>query len=224
MTLLIKNVIFGKEIIDIFVEGGKISKIKKNLNLKAKEKIDGKGEKAVFPGFINCHTHSSMILLRGLGEGFSLKDWLEKVIWPIEEKLTEDDVYWGTKLACLEMIKSGITTFNEMYFYPQAQIEATKEMGMRGVLGLVLVDFSTKGCDRTTIEKTYPYLKKILKNISKIKLSIAPHAIYTVSRENLIWAKNFAKRENLLIHMHLSETKKKWRNAKENMERGLSNI
>jgi 5-methylthioadenosine/S-adenosylhomocysteine deaminase len=208
MTLLIKNVIFGKEIIDIFVEGGKISKIKKNLNLKAKEKIDGKGEKAVFPGFINCHTHSSMILLRGLGEGFSLKDWLEKVIWPIEEKLTEDDVYWGTKLACLEMIKSGITTFNEMYFYPQAQIEATKEMGMRGVLGLVLVDFSTKGCDRTTIEKTYPYLKKILKNISKIKLSIAPHAIYTVSRENLIWAKNFAKRENLLIHMHLSETKR----------------
>jgi len=208
MSLLIKNVIFEGKIIDIFVENGRISKIKKNLNLRAKEKIDAKGEKAVFPSFINCHTHSAMILLRGFGEGLSLKDWLEKVIWKIEEKLDEDDIYWGTKLASLEMIRSGITTFNEMYFYPEAQIEATREMGLRGVLGLVLVDFSTKGCDKKTIEKIYPKLKTYLKNFPSIKLSIAPHAIYTVSKENLIWAKNFAKREKLLIHMHLSETER----------------
>jgi len=206
MRILIKNVILEKRKVDVLIEGEKISKIGRNLNLKVDEKIDGKGEKAVIPGLVNCHTHSAMILLRGLGEDLFLKDWLEKVIWPIEDKLSEDDVYWGTKLAILEMIKSGTTTFNEMYFYPEAQIEATKEMGMRGFLGLVLVDFSTKDCDRKSIEEKFPKLEKILKNSSSIKLTIAPHAIYTVSKENLIWAKNFAKRYKLLIHMHLSET------------------
>jgi len=142
-----------------------------------------------------------------------LKDWLEKIIWPIEEKLTEDDVYWGIKLACLEMIKSGITTFNEMYFYPEAQIEATREMGMRGFVGLVLVDFSKKGCDKESIEKTFPKLEKILKDCTLVKLTIAPHAIYTVSKENLIWVKNFAKRHKLLIHMHLSETENEIRES-----------
>jgi 5-methylthioadenosine/S-adenosylhomocysteine deaminase len=208
MSLLIKNVIFGEKRVDIFIEENKISRIGKNLNLKAKEKIDGKGEKAIIPALINSHTHSAMILLRGLGENLFLKDWLEKIIWPIEEKITEDDVYWGTKLACLEMIKSGTTTFNEMYFYPEAQIEATKEMGMRGFLGLVLVDFSKKGCDKKSIEKIFSKLEKILKNCNLIKLTLAPHAIYTVSKENLIWAKKFAKKHNLLIHMHLSETEK----------------
>jgi len=220
MSLLIKNVIFEGKRTDIFVENGKISKIKKSLNLKAKEKIDAKGEKAILPGFVNSHTHSAMILLRGFGEGLSLKDWLEKVIWPLEEKLTEDDVYWGTKLACLEMIKSGITTFNEMYFYPKAQIEATKEMGQRAILGLVLVDFSTKGCDKKTIEKIYTKLKSLLKNCPTIKLSIAPHAIYTVSKENLIWAKNFAKKEKLLIHMHLSETEREVKECKKKHKMG----
>jgi len=220
MSLLIKNIILGERKVDIFVENGKISKIKKSLNLKAKEKIDAKGEKAILPGFVNCHTHSAMILLRGFGEGLSLKDWLEKVIWPLEEKLTEDDVYWGTKLACLEMIKSGITTFNEMYFYPKAQIEATKEMGQRAILGLVLVDFSTKGCDKKTIEKIYTKLKSLLKNCPTIKLSIAPHAIYTVSKENLIWAKNFAKKEKLLIHMHLSETEREVKECKKKHKMG----
>jgi 5-methylthioadenosine/S-adenosylhomocysteine deaminase len=206
MTLLIKNIILNGKKLDIFIEAGKIKKIRKNLNLKAKEKIEGKGKKAIFPSFVNCHTHSPMILMRGLGEGLSLKDWLEKVIWKIEEKLSEDDVYWGTKLACLEMIKSGITTFNEMYFYPKAQIEAIKEMGQRAVIGLVIVDFSLLGCTKENAQKIYQESKNKLP--SNLKFSIAPHAIYTVSKENLIWAKNFAKKEKLLIHIHLSETER----------------
>lgn len=204
MTILIKNVIWQGKKTDFFIKEGTIEKIGKNLNLKTKEQIDGKGEKAILPGFINCHTHSAMILFRGLGEDMKLKDWLEKKIFPRENKLTENDVYWGTKLACLEMIKSGTTTFNEMYFFPKAQIEAIKEMGMRAVIGLVVVDFSQMGCTKENAEKIFFKLKDKLP--SNIKFSIAPHAIYTVSKKNLIWAKNFAKKNKLLIHMHLSET------------------
>jgi 5-methylthioadenosine/S-adenosylhomocysteine deaminase len=209
MRLLIKNVILGKKKVDILIEGGKISKIGKNLNLKANEKIDAKGEKAVIPGLINCHTHSAMILFRGLAEDLPLKDWLEKEIWPREAKLTQDDVYWGTKLAILEMIKSGITTFNEMYWFEEAQIEAVKEMGTRAVIGLVILDFLPMG-SKEKVEKLYFKFSRLtnqaLNNL--ITFSIAPHAIYTVSKENLIWAKNFAKKHKLLIHMHLSETEK----------------
>jgi 5-methylthioadenosine/S-adenosylhomocysteine deaminase len=207
MRLLIKNVILGKKKVDILIEGEKISKIGKNLNLKANEKIDAKGEKAVIPGLINCHTHSAMILFRGLAEDLPLKDWLEKEIWPKESKLTEDDVYWGTKLAILEMIKSGITTFNEMYWFEEAQIEAVKEMGIRAVIGLVILDFLPIG-SKEKVEKLYFKFSRLTTQALNdlITFSIAPHAIYTVSKENLVWAKNFAKKHKLLIHMHLSET------------------
>jgi 5-methylthioadenosine/S-adenosylhomocysteine deaminase len=203
--ILIKNVILNKQKVDILIEGNQISRIGKNLNLKAKEKIEGKGEKAVIPGLINCHTHSAMILFRGLAEDLPLKDWLEKEIWPREQKLTEDDVYWGAKLAILEMIKSGTTTFNEMYWFEEAQIQAAKEMGIRANIGLVLLDFLPMG-SKEHVEKLYKKLET--KNLEPITLAIAPHAIYTVSKENLIWAKDFAKKHKLLIHMHLSETER----------------
>jgi 5-methylthioadenosine/S-adenosylhomocysteine deaminase len=206
MSLLIKNVILNKKIVDLYLEKGKIKKIGKNLNLKAKEKIDGKNRKAVLPGFINAHTHSAMIFFRGYGDDLSLEEWLKEKIWPKETKLTPEDVYWGTKFAILEMLSSGTTTINEMYWYPEAQIEAIKEMGIRAVVGLVLIDFFPFGLKENVLN-LYFKLKKIVKN-SLIKLAIAPHAIYTVSKENLIWAKNFAKKEKLILHIHLSETKK----------------
>lgn len=206
MKILIKNIILEGKRKDIFIEGNRIEKIGNNLNLKAEEKIDGKAQKAVLPGLINCHCHSAMILFRGIADDLPLKEWLEKKIWPLEERLTEDDVYWGTKLALLEMIKSGTTTFNEMYFYPEIEIEATKEMGLRAIIGLVIVDFSLLGCKKESAQKIYQKLKDKLP--SRIKFSLAPHAIYTVSKENLIWAKNFAKKNNLLLHLHLSETER----------------
>jgi 5-methylthioadenosine/S-adenosylhomocysteine deaminase len=207
MRILIKNVILKRRKADILIEEGKISKIGKNLNLRADEKIDAKGEKAAIPGLINCHTHSAMILFRGIAEDLPLKDWLENEIWPREAKLTEDDVYWGTKLAILEMIKSGTTTFNEMYWFEEAQIQAVKEMGIRAVIGLVMLDFLPMG-SKKKVEKLYlKFFHSATQPLDHlITFSIAPHAIYTVSKENLIWAKIFAKKYKLLIHMHLSET------------------
>jgi len=218
MSLLIKNIILEGKKKDIFIEEDKIKKIGKNLNLKAKEKIDGKGEKAVLPGLINCHCHAAMTLFRGYADDLPLKDWLEKKIWPLEAKLTEDDVYWGTKLACLEMIKTGTTCFNDMYWFEEVAIEAVKEMGLRAVIGLVLLDLLPMG-SKSQVERLYKKLKTNLQILKKmpwhknydgllISLAISPHSIYTVSKENLIWAKNFAAKNNLLLHIHLSETEK----------------
>jgi 5-methylthioadenosine/S-adenosylhomocysteine deaminase len=205
MSLLLKNIILNGQKQDIYIEGNRIKKIGENLDLKADEMVDAKGEKAVLPGFVNCHTHAAMSLFQGAGDDMVLKEWLENRIWPLEAKLTPDDVYWGTKLACLEMIKTGTLAFNDMYFFPEAAMAAAEEMGLRSVIGLVVFDHSESG-QPENIEKKYYELKN--KKSELTSLSIAPHAIYTVSREKLTWSKDFAAKENLLLHTHLSETKK----------------
>lgn len=215
MSLFLKNIILDGRKQDIFIDEGKIKKIGKALNPKATEKIDGKGEKAILPGLINCHTHAAMSLFRGYADDLPLKVWLEKKIWPLEFKMTKNDIYWGTKLACLEMIKTGTTCFNEMYWLGDAIIEAAQEMGIRAKIGLVLLDQGPTG-KKENVEKYWEKFRK--KKLETISFSVAPHSIYTVSRENLVWAKNFAKKNSLILHIHISETQKevkdcqkKWR-------------
>jgi 5-methylthioadenosine/S-adenosylhomocysteine deaminase len=205
MSILLKNIVLAGQEKDILIENNLIKKIGKGINVKADEKINAKGKKAVLPGLINSHTHSAMVLLRGYADDLPLKDWLEKKIWPKEAKMTEEDVYWGTKFACLEMLKSGTTTFNDMYWYPEAAVEAIKESGLRGAVGLTMIDFDKKG-HKENIEKIHQSLSG--KKISPIFLSVCPHSIYSVSKENLIWAKKFAEANNFILHIHLSETKK----------------
>lgn len=205
MSLLLKNIILNGKKADIFIERNNIKKISRNLNLKANDKIDAKGEKAVLPGLINCHTHAAMVLFRGFADDSPLKIWLEKKIWPLEAKLSKDDIYWGTKLACLEMIRSGTVCFNDMYWSEEASVKAAEEMGMRVKIGLVLMDFLPMG-SKENVERYWSIFKK--KKYSTISFSIAVHSIYTVSRENLIWARNFAKNNNLILHIHVSETEK----------------
>lgn len=200
--LIIKNVLLDGKKVDIFCQDGVIKKIDKNIRKKADIVIECDGGKAAIPGLINGHTHSAMSLLRGIGDDLPLKEWLEKRIWPIEEKLSEDDIYWGTKFACLEMIKNGIVFYNEMYMFPEVTIKASEEMGIRSLTGLVVMD-TPKPKDVSEIEKKYQELKET--ELSKI--SISPHSIYTVSKENLKWVVKFAKKNNLIIHIHVSETK-----------------
>ncbi len=204
MKLLIKNAILQGKKADILVEGNKITKIAKNIDVKADNKIDCKGVKAIIPGLANMHTHSAMSLLRGYADDMPLKEWLETKIWPAEAKLTEDDIYWGTKLACLEMIKTGTTLFNDMYFFPEASAKAVQEMGIRALIGLVVFDFSPNGQPKA-IEKKYQELKRLRSEL--INFAIAPHAIYTVNKENFRWAARFARKNNLMLHTHISETK-----------------
>lgn len=201
IDLLIKKVKLGESTIDLAVENGLISEIGQ-ISRRAKKIIDGRG-KAILPGFYNLHTHAAMTLLRGYAEDMELADWLTKKIWPAEAKFTADDIYWGTKLAAMEMIKSGTVFFNDMYWHQEAAMQAANEVGVRALIGLTMIDAHPFG-QKDQILEAWNRLKD--KQTDKVRLALAPHALYTVSEENLRWAASFAKENNLLIHFHLAET------------------
>ena len=128
--ILIKNVQLDMRPVDIYIEKERIRQIGEQLDVKADKVIDGT-DKAVIPGFVNGHTHAAMTLFRGYADDMKLMPWLEEKIWPNEAKMRTEDVYWGSKLACLEMIKSGTTTFLDMYQRFRATADAVNEMGIR---------------------------------------------------------------------------------------------
>jgi 5-methylthioadenosine/S-adenosylhomocysteine deaminase len=162
----------------------------------------------LMPGLINLHTHAAMSLMRGLADGLALKPWLEQHIWPAESKLVAPQfVYDGTILAAAEMLGGGITTFNDMYFFPQATAEASIKMGLRANLGLVVIEFSTQYANDAD-----GYIKKGLdvrdryRDQSLISFSFAPHAPYTVSDHTFQRIAMLAEQVNIGVHTHLHET------------------
>ena len=207
MSILIKNVLLDKKETNVYIEDNIIQEIGKKT--EADHVIDGKN-KAIIPGMVNTHTHAAMCLFRGYADDMKLDEWLQNKIWSLESKLTADDVYWGTKLACLEMIKTGTTTFNDMYFFMESAAKAVDETGLRAVLGYGFIDLFNDEKREKEIKKT----KETIRNIEnmhneRIKPALGPHAVYTVSEEGLRWVKNYADEKNLLIHFHLAETKRK---------------
>jgi 5-methylthioadenosine/S-adenosylhomocysteine deaminase len=175
----------------------------------AKQKIDASG-KLVVPGFINGHTHAAMTLFRGLRDDVPLDDWLHKYIFPAEaNNVTEEFVRWGTRLAAAEQIRSGVTTFADMYYFEDAIAEETKAAGMRGVLGETFIDFPAP--DNKTEAETLAYTDKFLKKWHEdplIHAAAAPHSIYTCSRQTLQDAAALARKYNAPILIHVAEMKK----------------
>lgn len=171
--------------------------------------IDAKAM-AVLPSFTNCHTHSSMVLLRNYKDNEScLESWLEQV-WAIEAKLTETDIEAATDLAICEMIKSGITAFADMYFFPHKSAERAINAGVRADIGLTIIGDldSAKKAEKTDL----PRLLRLAEN-ELVNISVAPHAIYTVPKSAMLYALDLAKANNLKIHTHASETKTEFDNA-----------
>jgi 5-methylthioadenosine/S-adenosylhomocysteine deaminase len=205
MTILIKSVLLDEKTQDIFLENGVIREISDNCTRKADKIINGKS-KAAMPSFINGHTHAAMTLFRGYADDMPLKNWLEGKIWPLEAKLTEEDVYWGAKLACLEMIKNGVTTFNDMYWQWEATATAVKEMGIRGFISAVFIDMFDHNKSTEQIDLNVKLFEVAMKYRPWVTFTFGPHAVYTVSKESLEWMRDFSNQERLLIHMHLSET------------------
>ncbi len=203
-SILIQNVLHNNNVIDLLVEDNKIAKIGPNINTTATHTIDGTG-KGVVAGFINGHTHAAMTLFGGFADDMKLHDWLTQKIWPNEARLTEQQVYWGTRLACLEMVKSGTTLFNDMYFFPDAIHQAVIDSGIRGVNATTL--FDTRGEAQLTAlkKKAKQYITK--NRPATLQVALGPHAIYTNTKESLQWAQRMAEEYNLLLHIHLSETK-----------------
>ena len=206
MSILIKDVLLDNKKTDILIEENRIRKITQNITENADTIIDGRN-KAVIPSFVNAHTHAAMTLLRGYADDMPLHKWLQEKIWPTEAKLTEEDVYWGSKLACLEMIKSGTTFFNDMYWHYHSTAKAVEESGIRASLSSVFIDLSDENKAKEQIELNKKLFEESRK-YKRVQFALGPHAIYTVSEKSLIWIKEFADKNNLKIHIHLSETEK----------------
>ncbi len=162
----------------------------------------------VIPGLINTHTHSPMSLMRGLADDLPLMDWLNNHIWPNEQKhVSAEYVYDGSLLACAEMIRSGTTCFNDMYFFPEETARAVKHAGMRATLGLILIDFpSAWAKDADEYLSKGIDLHDQLHGNSLITTAFAPHAPYTVSDEPLKRISTYAEELDIPIHIHLHET------------------
>lgn len=177
-------------------------------NYDSQNIIDAKG-KIVMPGMINCHTHLSMTLFRGLADDLQLQDWLTKYVFPAEaDFMNADAVELGAQLAMIEMIHSGTTTFNDMYFYEDKVAQVAKKIGMRGVVSESLIDFPVPNSKNS--DEGIAYIRKMVekyKNDSLITVGLAVHSPYTCGPELLKKAKNVATELNLNYHIHVAETK-----------------
>lgn len=178
---------------------------------QARQAIAANG-KLVLPGFVNGHTHVPMTLFRGLHDDVTLDDWLHKYIFPAEAKnVNEEFVRWGTRLAAAEQIRSGVTTFADMYYFEDAIAEETKAAGMRGVLGETLLDFPAP--DNKIEPDMLAYTEKFLQKWQGdplIHAAPAPHSIYTCSKKTLRDAAALARKYHAPILIHVAEMKKEW--------------
>ncbi|HVS32650.1 MAG TPA: amidohydrolase [Thermoanaerobaculia bacterium] len=204
----------------VAVAGGKIVDVGRAADLArrhtAKTTIKA-GGMAVTPGFVNAHTHVPMTLLRGIADDRDLMEWLTKFIFPAEAKNVDREfVKWGTRLAAAEMIRSGTTTFADMYYFEADIARETKAAGLRAVLGQTLLDFPAP--DNKTWEQGIAYVRKFAKDWKGDRLitpAIAPHAPFTVSREHLQEARKVATELGIPILIHVSETKDELRQVAE---------
>jgi 5-methylthioadenosine/S-adenosylhomocysteine deaminase len=179
--------------------------------ITAKQTIDATG-KLIIPGLINGHTHIPMVLMRGLKDDVTLDDWLRKYIFPAEARnVTEDYVRWGSRLALAEMIRSGTTTFADMYYFEDAEADETKAAGLRGVLGETWIDFPVP--DNKTVAEMAAYTEKFLKKWQGdplIHAAVAPHSIYTCSEKTLREAAAMARKYHAPLLVHVSEMRKEF--------------
>ncbi|NLY18380.1 MAG: amidohydrolase [Clostridiaceae bacterium] len=172
--------------------------------------IDGKG-KVLMPGLVNAHTHIPMTLLRSYADDMAPHTWLYEHIFPVEAKLTPEDVYWGSQLALLEMIAGGTTCFADMYCFIDKIAEATAQSGLRGLLsrglinGAVLEDYSDDDRLNEAVSVFHEWDGAM---DGRIRIALAPHAVYTCSPQYIKAIRNMAEKLNAYIHVHVDETVK----------------
>jgi 5-methylthioadenosine/S-adenosylhomocysteine deaminase len=168
------------------------------------EVLDATGQ-ALLPGLVNGHTHAAMTLFRGFAGDLRLMDWLEHHIWPAEARLDADDVYWGTRLACLEMIRTGTTRFWDMYWQPGAVARAVTDAGLRAAVGLPLIDGLDPARGATLRADALRFLDELHDVGPHITTCLTPHSIYTVSTESLTWVAEQSATRDLPVHLHFLE-------------------
>ncbi len=165
-------------------------------------------EHVLIPGLVNAHTHAAMALMRGLADDLPLMRWLEEHIWPAEAKhVSLQFVRDGTLLACAEMLRGGVTCFNDMYFFPEASVEAALESGLRSVHGIIVIEFpSAYASDPADYLRKGLALRDRCRDEKRVSFALAPHAPYTVSDETFRRVAALAAELDLPVHIHVHET------------------
>ena len=204
--ILLKNALFQDHPVHILVDGCRIARLSDvPFQAPGAQEVDCSG-KAVIPGFANMHTHAAMILLRGIYEDLTLYDWLSH-IWKLEAGLDKEFIYQATRLACLEMLRSGTTTFNDQYWMCPHARQAALEMGLRPVVSFVFLD----GHNAEMVQRQRDGFLRLYERTQRDwtdggLFAVSIHSVYTVSEENILWANSFAKEHGLKVHLHLAET------------------
>ena len=220
MSILLKDITVGEARKDVFIDKGRIEKIRPAGSCEDWE-IAGDVEvmdctgKVAIPGFINMHTHAGMALMRGIGEDMVFQDWISK-IWKIEAGFDHDFVYWSAKVACLEVIRTGTTTFNDQYWFFQSCQKAAAELGIRPAVGYDIMDRNDPEEARRQMDQCRQKYEEAYDvwNRDGAIYELAFHAIYSCSEPMMIWAAEFAREHDLPLHIHLCETLKEVEDCK----------
>lgn len=225
-TILIKNALILSPNINfeerqsLLIKDDIIAQIAPEIDESGVDKIIDANEKILLPGLINTHTHLSMTLFRGLADDLSLDSWLNDHIWPMEANLNGDYCYIGALLGAVELIKSGTTTFSDMYFYMEDVARAVDEAGIRAVLSYGMIDFGNAEKRENEIKENLTLFENCNGMADgRIKVFFGPHSPYTASEELLIRVRELADEYNMGIHIHVSETQKEINDISE--EKGL---
>lgn len=205
MSILIKNILHNNQRTNIFIENNHFAQIGECADIKADKVIDGT-HKAIVPAFYNTHNHAAMSILRGYSDDKPLFEWLQKDIWPIEDKLTPEDIYIASRLAILEMIKSGTVFFADMYFFGEQTMRAVAEMGIRAAISRVEMDLFNPEMTTAKKKETAEFLSFSNPCSERIIKCLSCHAVYTVSDELFEYARDVAAKHDMYIQIHVSET------------------
>ncbi|MDO5717251.1 MAG: amidohydrolase [Tissierellia bacterium] len=197
---------------NILIKDGKYQAITEEVLEDMDGEVMDLQNRYMIPAYVNCHTHLAMSLFRNLADDMELMDWLQNKIWPLEDKLTAEDIYNGTLLSFLEMIASGTTTVNDMYFEEEMVSRAAKEAGVRGGFGQGLMDLDGNFDTRwNRVCRQY-----MTSHDEQTKVTVSPHAIYTMGGENIRRSKEFALEHGLIFHTHAAETMTEFQMSMEN--------
>ena len=206
MSLTVRDARLDDAVVAVRVEGDRIVALGAGVEPAAGDEVLDAAGMALLPGLVNGHTHAAMTLMRGYGGDLPLMKWLQDKIFPVEAKLTGDDVYWGTRLACVEMIRSGTVRFWDMYWQPEAVGRAVQDAGIRASVALPLVD----GLDPDKSDALHADAERSLDALAdagrRITPTLGPHSIYLVSEKSLRWIADLSSERDICVHIHLSET------------------
>jgi 5-methylthioadenosine/S-adenosylhomocysteine deaminase len=204
-SLAVTGAVHASKPVGLRAEEGVIVELGPDVQPRAEdERIDAAGGILV-PPLLNGHTHAAMTLFRGYGDDLPLMRWLQEKVWPIERRLEPEDVYWGTRLACLEMIRSGTVRFWDMYWHPEAAGRAVADSGLRATVAAPLIDVD--GRTEAMREAARRSLDELsVQTGGRVDAGLAPHAIYTVTESSLRWIAELAAEAGITVQIHLSET------------------